>query len=182
MIYRIFTLLIIILVLHSCKKQSTAINNDPYPKATKQNIDSKQLEIAFNKARQIADLQGIAVARNEIIVAEEYSSDAGSDPDPALHVMSVTKSITSSLVGIAIEQGYIQNVNQTVSDFLGAEVDTVNPALGQVTIQQLLKMTCGHDWKEIGPVSEWDDFASAPDQLNYMIVIAARVSFFVEPD
>ena len=168
-LFRLITFLTVILVIHNCRKETAGIKDDPYPEATEQNIDSRQLAAAFNKARQINDLQGTAVARNEIIVAEEYFSDAGSDPDPALHVMSVTKSITSTLVGIAIEQGFIQNINQTVSDFFGAEVDTVNPALGQVTIGQLLKMTCRHNWKEIGSESEWDDFASAPDQLNYIL-------------
>ncbi len=144
-------------------------NENPYPKAEEQGIDGQKLALAFSNARSIVDLQGLAVARNSIIVAEEYFSDAGSDPDVELHVMSVTKSISSTLIGIAIEEGYIESVNQTLSDFLGEEVDAVNPELGAVTIHQLMTMTVGHDWHELGGDSEFGDFVNAADQLNYII-------------
>lgn len=140
-----------------------------FPEAEKQNIDAEQLADAFAEAKSISALQGLAVARNDVIVGEEYFNYSGPDPDPNIHVMSVTKSITATLVGIAINSGYIQTVNQTVSDYLKAEVDTVNPALGKVTIRQLMTMTCGHIWLEIGPVSEFSDFVNAPNQLNYIL-------------
>jgi len=82
--------------------------------------------------------------------------------------MSVTKSITATLVGIALEEGYLESVNQTVADFLPVESETLNSALGQVTIRNLLTMTCGHDWHEIGAPSEFMNFVNAPNQLNYI--------------
>jgi CubicO group peptidase (beta-lactamase class C family) len=149
----------------ACKKQAENL----YPGADEQNIDVVQLTKAFTSAEQIGDLQGLAVARNGVIVAEEYFNNASAEPDPDLHVMSVTKSITSTLVGIAMEKGFISSLDQTLSDFLGAEVDTVNPDLGKVTVRQLLTMSCGHDWHELGGDSEFRAFASAPDQLNYVM-------------
>ena len=159
----------LIFCLFSCSEQSAQSDDNPYPEAEKQNIDSNQLVEAFANAEEIDDLQGLAIARNNVIVAEEYFNNADSELDPNLHVMSVTKSISATLIGIAIEEGFIESINQTVSDFLGAEVDTINPALGQVTIKQLLTMTCGHDWHEIGIESEFMDFVNAPDQLNYIL-------------
>lgn len=157
------------ILLPNCSKQPDQFNDHPYPEAGNQNIDEIALARAFENARTIDDLQGLAVARNSVIVAEEYDNDSGPEPDPNLHVMSVTKSISSTLIGIAIDSGYIQSVNQTISDFLGAEVDTVNPELGQVTIHHLLTMTTGHDWHELGYDSEFNDFVTAPDQLNYIL-------------
>lgn len=152
-------------IIPACKEGSVA----HYPEAERQNIDVERLSRAFNNAAQIKDLQGLALARNGVIVAEEYYNDADGGPDLNLHVMSVTKSITSALVGIAIEKGFIESVDQTISDFLGDEVDTVNPDLGEVTLHQLLTMSCGHDWHELGGDSEFGAFASAPDQLNYVL-------------
>ena len=152
-----------------CGDNSIQPGNVLYPEAVKQNIDAEQLADAFAEAKSISALQGLAVARNDVIVAEEYFNNSGPDPDPNIHVMSVTKSITATLIGIAINSGYIQSINQTVSDYLKAEVDTVNPALGRVTIRQLMTMTCGHNWYEIGPVSEFSDFVNAPNQLNYIL-------------
>ena len=129
----IFIFIFLITFLPNCGEKSAQLTDHPYPEAEKQNIDENDLATAFANAKTIDDLQGLAVARNGIIVAEEYYNDADPEPDPDLHVMSVTKSISSTLVGIAIDMGYIQSVNQTLSDFLGAEVDTVNPELGQRT-------------------------------------------------
>jgi CubicO group peptidase (beta-lactamase class C family) len=156
-------------LLPGCSEKPDQVIDHSYPEAEKQNINGIALAKAYENAKTIQDLQGLAVARSDVIVAEEYYNDSGSEPDPDLHVMSVTKSISSTLVGIAIDSGYIQSLNQTVSDFLGPEVDTVNPELGQVTIHQLLTMTCGHDWHEIGDESEFNAFVTAPDQLNYIL-------------
>ena len=165
----LYILISLIIFLPGCAEQPAQTGDHPYPEAEEQNIDVDQLVTAFDNADNIADLQGLAVARNNVIVAEKYYNNANSEPDRDLHVMSVTKSISSTLIGIALYQGFINSVNQTVSDFLGAEVDTVNPALGQVTVEQLLTMRCGHDWHELGIESEFNAFASAPDQLNYIL-------------
>jgi len=151
-----------------CNKAVSDNESKKFPLAAEQDIDVEQLALAFEKAARIEDLQGLAISRNNIIVAEEYYSEVGPEPDPLLHVMSVTKSITSTLVGIAIDNGFIADTEQTVFDFFGAEVDTVNTALGNVTLHQLLTMTCGHDWHEIGTYSEFGDFVNAPDQLTYI--------------
>ncbi len=135
----LFFLSVLLVCPQACKDQEENL----YPEAERQNIDGVQITRAFADASKIADLQGLAVARNGVVVAEAYFNDATSEPGPPLHVMSVTKSITSTLVGIAIEEGFIDSVGQTISDFLGAEVDTVNPALGKVTIRQLLTTAHG---------------------------------------
>ena len=151
-----------------CKKDTNSVENDHFWKAEKHNIDVEQLAQAFENASQIEDLQGLVVARNGEIVAEKYFNSAGPDPDPNLHVMSVTKSITATLVGIAIERGFIESVDQEVSEFLPDESEIFNPALGQVSIRNLLTMTCGHEWHEIGSPSEFMDFVNAPNQVEYV--------------
>jgi len=160
-------LTVLLFILAGCKGSSE--NESPYPEAEEQGIDGQKLADAFATAKTIEDLQGLAVARNGTIVAEEYFNEVGSDPDPNLHVMSVTKSIASTLVGIAIDMGYIESVDQTLSDFLGEEVDTINPELGMVTIHQLMTMTTGHNWHELGGDSEFGNWVNAPDQLNYIL-------------
>lgn len=156
-----------LIFLTACK--DSLKDKSPYPEAEEQGIDGEQLALAFANAKNLIDLQGMAVARNGFIVAEEYYNEAGPLPDPDLHVMSVTKSISSTLIGIAIEEGYIESMNQTLSDFLGEEVDSINPELGEVSIHQLMTMTNGHDWHELGGDSEFGDFARASDQLNYIL-------------
>jgi CubicO group peptidase (beta-lactamase class C family) len=162
------TLLLFLLTFLAACMDSREVDS-PYPEAEEQGIDGDKLAEAFSYAKSIPDLQGLAVARNGIIVAEEYYSEAGSLPDSELHVMSVTKSVSSTLIGIAIEEGYIESVDQTLSDFLGEEVDSINPELGEVSIHQLLTMTGGQNWHELGGDSEFGHFVRASDQVNYIL-------------
>ena len=88
-----------------CELLSSADDDATFPEAARQHFDVAELELAFANADAIADLQGLAVARNDKIVAERYYNGAGPGPDSSLHVMSVTKSISSTLIGIAIDNG-----------------------------------------------------------------------------
>lgn len=56
------------------------------------------------------EMNGIVMVRNGAIVYEKY--DHGYGPEDRHHVASVTKSIISALIGIAIDAGYIQHVDR----------------------------------------------------------------------
>ena len=60
-------------------------------------------------------------------------------------VFSVTKSIVSLLVGIAIDEGYIESENQRIGDFIP---EYSKDELGDVKIGQLLEMGSGIKWKD----------------------------------
>jgi len=58
---------------------------------------------------------------------------------------SVAKSLTSTLVGTAIKDGYIESLDAPVTDYITGLQGT---AYEGVTIRQLLTMTSGVDWNE----------------------------------
>jgi CubicO group peptidase (beta-lactamase class C family) len=57
------------------------------------------------KSKQIAELNGLVVVRHGYVVLEEYAN--GSSAGQVHEMQSVTKSVTSLLMGIAIDQGKI---------------------------------------------------------------------------
>ncbi len=59
--------------------------------------------------------------------------------------LSVAKSVTSTLVGVAIKDGYIKSVNDYVTDYIP---DLIGSAYDKVTIRHLLTMTAGVRWNE----------------------------------
>ena len=64
------------------------------------------------------------------------------------HVMSATKSIIALLVGIAIDQGLIQSVNQYVLDFFpDYTIKRGEKTIQQVTIKHLLSMSAPYKYK-----------------------------------
>ena len=63
-------------------------------------------------------------------------------PTDYAHVYSVTKSVMSILVGIAIDEGRLQ-LNQTLVDLLPEYADQMTDRVKSVTLRQLLTMTSG---------------------------------------
>ncbi|WP_253944845.1 serine hydrolase [Paenibacillus sp. NEAU-GSW1] len=62
--------------------------------------------------------------------------------DSVAPLLSCTKSVLSSLIGIAIEEGRIAGVDQPISDYFGEAADP------QIKIKHLLTMTAGWDWPD----------------------------------
>ena len=85
---------------------------------------------------------GVAVLRRGEIVAEAYGPDWG--PAKAFQLASAAKSVVSVLVGIAIDQGHIKGVDQSVSDFIPAWRGTPKQA---ITVRHMLTMTSGLAFK-----------------------------------
>jgi CubicO group peptidase (beta-lactamase class C family) len=92
-------------------------------------------------------IDSLIIVRNGYIVLEAYPS--GLSPD-YLHVLhSVTKSFTSALIGIAIQEGFIDSVHQKVVDFFPDRSIANLTSLKQVmTLEHLLTMTTGFEWDE----------------------------------
>jgi CubicO group peptidase (beta-lactamase class C family) len=72
-----------------------------------------------------------------------------------LHDMrSISKSIVSACVGIAISQGKIKNAEQRVFDFLPKYASYDTGSKKNLTIAHLLTMTSGLDWNEDLPYTD----------------------------
>lgn len=88
-------------------------------------------------------IHNVLIIRNDHIVCDTYFSPFSNTTKHDL--FSATKSFTSTLIGIAIEEGYIEGVDQKVSDIL-TDVNMPKNDLGteDMTIYDLLTMTAGH--------------------------------------
>ncbi len=64
------------------------------------------------------------------------------------NVMSVSKSFTSACIGIAIDLGYIESVDQSIFDYLPDHQDMKTDNREYITIEHLVTMTCGLAWNE----------------------------------
>jgi CubicO group peptidase (beta-lactamase class C family) len=104
----------------------------------------------YRRAAELSTLQGLLVVKNGHLVAEHYFN-GGSVGQQAV-LASVTKSYTSALVGIALEQGCLSSVDQKMLDFFPELADQINdPRKKQITIGDMLKMRSGYPWEEFTP-------------------------------
>ena len=88
-------------------------------------------------------------------------SKHGYKKEDTLTVMSVTKSITSLLIGIAIDKGFIKSENDYVMDYYKDYTPKRGEkAIYEVTIKQLLTMTApskgkSEPWKKVCTSNDW---------------------------
>jgi CubicO group peptidase (beta-lactamase class C family) len=106
-------------------------------------------------------IHGIVVIRDGRLVLEEYFSGedleltsgldfAHRDFDrDVLHCQaSATKSVTSILLGIAIDQGLIQGVEEKLLTFYPEHSDLNDSEKAEITLRHMLTMSSGFHWDE----------------------------------
>ena len=118
---------------------------------------------------EIPNIQSLLILKNNKLVLDEYFEGYALN---ALHPLaSVSKSITSILIGIALDQQAIPNVNNSIYDLLPSyhywNWDTSHKA---IQLKHVLTMTAGLDWNDwIFPDGDMRDSTSAMSQSDNWI-------------
>lgn len=127
-------------------------------------ITANKIEAVENSlnVNNYPNLHSIIINQSGKTLFEEYFS--GTDYDwggeelglvkhssETLHdTRSISKSIVSACVGIAIERGFIDSVNQKVFDFFPEYTQFGTEQKDELTVYHLLTMTDGLNWDESG--------------------------------
>jgi CubicO group peptidase (beta-lactamase class C family) len=113
-------------------------------RATSRNgaVDGEALAAAIAHAERIPRTHGLLVAHEGEVVIEHVVRG------PALHrpvnIKSLSKTVLSALIGIAVERGVIAGVDQPITELLGDRIPAnIDPRLYRVTVGHLLSMQAG---------------------------------------
>ena len=123
--------------------------------------------MTFGEAMDAAsNTQGWLIIHNDSIVYERYCGDFSSDRMAT--IFSVSKSITSLLCGIAVDDGYIHSIDDPVTDYL-PELKKKDPMWQKLTIRHLLDMKSGLDFDDTYEFTSLKDLKmlNAMAKLNY---------------
>jgi CubicO group peptidase (beta-lactamase class C family) len=143
--------LLSLLITYSCTNSTEQVSD----------INTQQIDEAFSDAQHIPGLKSLIVNQRGNILKEQYFGSAVSEQEFDIH--SVTKSITSILIGIAIDKGYIQSVDQKINEFIAPPVATVPSDKSGITIRHLLTMTGGF------PGDESAGSDTTGDEVSYIL-------------
>ena len=127
----------------------TPITIDIWPTSApeEQGLDPELVRDLYANAAELPTSYSLLVFKNDQLIAEDYFH-IGS-PDLQVNIHSVTKSITSALVGIAIDEGCLAGVDQKMMDFFPEFKDQIiDPRKNEINIQQMLQMRAGFPWEE----------------------------------
>jgi CubicO group peptidase (beta-lactamase class C family) len=131
-----------------------------------QGMDGDKLDemAAYIKENNIPIKNAIIVRHGYIVLDENFQGSQTKD-----NLKSVTKSLTSALVGIAIDQGYIRGVDQSVvSLFPNRKIANLDEYKQSMTVEDLLTMRAGLDWPA-GPCW-WLDGAECADYTTQIML------------
>lgn len=171
------SLLFLLICFGACKQKTTEKKNLPFTwqiePPEKLGLDKNILnEFVENiKDSTLYGVDALLIVKNGKIAFEEYFNGFTAD---SLHdVTSVGKSITSALVGIAIENGHIASKGEPVVDYFKQDynIEQLSPEKEKIQIHHVLTMTAGwacDDWDEKSPGNTMH-FPDVPDDFAFTL-------------
>lgn len=130
-------------------------------------LDGARLAALTTHLREHPELNihAVLVVKDGRLAYEEYFPGEDDDwgqplgrvefgPETLHDLRSVTKSVTSALVGIAIGQGLIADLDARVVDLLPEYAERASPAARELRLRDLLTMSAGLAWDESLPYSD----------------------------
>lgn len=129
------------------------------PVASAPSIDRDLLERALQRAERLDPLASLIVKQRDSIIVERYYR--GTRSDRATNLKSVSKTLLSPLVGIAIEEGLIRGPDQPLRELLPEyfrrleEADRDAGAKRDLTLHHVLSMTSGIESTSFSNYGAW---------------------------
>ena len=120
-----------------------------------------------------APIRGLVITRNGYIVKESYW--AYYTENTTHQIFSATKSFTGTLIGIALKEGFLDNVSQRVLDFFPEmTIENMDNRKGNMTIEHVLTMTTGLDWNEWNisyddPSNMYQQMFNSPNPIQFFL-------------
>ena len=112
------------------------------------------------------DIHSFLIVKDNRLVVEEYFAKNARKHGPFLtglfrdkvhHLASTTKTVTSTLVGIAIDQGFIKDVDEPSYKYLPAYISLFSENKKRIRIRDMLTMTPGFEWRQSGVSDDRND-------------------------
>ena len=131
----------------------------PYP-LLRNETDLGAIEFTFNETiltiNEYVERQkvaGLIVVKDGVVIYERY--ELGNTEESRWVSYSVAKSVTSMLVGAAVLDGYIDNVDEMITDYIPRLKES---SYDQSSIRNVLQMASGVEWGE--------DYADPKSDIN----------------
>jgi CubicO group peptidase (beta-lactamase class C family) len=149
-------------------------------------LDSAPLdELAVRiRAHPEFNIHSVLVVKDEKLAFEEYFSGTDQDWGTDLgnltfglntrhDLRSVSKSVTSALIGIAIAEGKLPSTETTVPELFPQYADHIAPDKRSITLQHMLTMSAGLSWFEpsdyTNPGNDEIRMINSPDPVAFVL-------------
>ena len=122
---------------------------------------------ALHDALDETDIFASVTVKDGVIIDEYYKPGYSSESVFPLH--SCSKSFTAVLLGLALEQGYIDSIDDLASSYLPEILEKDSARLKKVTLRHLLTHTSGISWDEATSDSMFFDWYTSENWVDYVL-------------
>lgn len=117
-------------------------------------VDSLSIEAILSKASSINSVTSLLIQKDGELLTERYFGRL--DENETTNIKSASKSIISLLVGIAIDRGDIESVDQPIAQYFEEYFkENSNPQKEKITIKDLLTMRSGLETTSFHNYGRW---------------------------
>ena len=169
-IVSVITCLVFLLLVLGYGMPDRATTDWPESTPEEQGMDSELLVEAldFLAKQENYEVHSLLIVRNGYIVTDAYFYPFAAK---TMHnTFSVTKSIMATLIGIALDQGYIESIEQPVLGFFpemtAANLDANKQAM---TLEDLLTMQTGFDFISQPEDTLWEMMLTTDDWVQFTL-------------
>jgi CubicO group peptidase (beta-lactamase class C family) len=121
------------------------------------NVDPKKVKTLFDLSFKDDATQAVVLIKNGVLIGEQYAE--GFDKDSYGTSWSMAKSFYAALIGISIDRGEINGLDDKVNLYL----DYFNDERSKITIRDLLNMSSGLEY----PENQHENMFFLNDHLEY---------------
>lgn len=137
------------------------------------------------RSNEIANVHAVLIEHRGSLVYEEYFTGADErwdDPigfvrfdENTLHdLRSITKSVTSLLLGIALKRNYQSKLQRPLVSYFPDRSEKIGANVDRITLQDALTMRAGLKWKEQGVPFSQNDELRMYDEVDPIGMVLAR--------
>lgn len=126
--------------------------------------DSTSYEEIHQKADAIESIRSLLIQKNGEMITERYFD--GNTAGRAMNIKSASKSIISLIVGIAVDKGFIESIEQPIRRYFPDYFEQISDSLKRtITVRDLLTMRSGlvttsfHNYGRWVTSSDWVEYA-----------------------
>lgn len=135
-----------------CNKDDTAdaLSYTNYSDAHSNGLDTLLLQNLISKIEQgdYGNVHSLLISKNDELVMEEYFE--GYTREKLHRIYSATKSVTSALIGIAIDNGEIDGTAEKLMPIFPeyGEIGNWDDQKNDISLEHVLNMSAGYEWDE----------------------------------
>jgi CubicO group peptidase (beta-lactamase class C family) len=170
----LFVLVVVLALMFGACSASPAEQHDPSPTtqgpASPPNYRQlgESIEEAIVSGSVALDTIGaVLISVNGQTVLTHYRN--GRKPEKTLHAYSVTKSVLSALIGIALDEKLIKDLDSLLGELLPRQRAAITGDLARVTLRQLMTMSAGFPEDDSTPSVFADAIRQDGDAVTFIL-------------